>query len=296
MKKENVLLLSLDERWQTYRLQFKTCRKEFSNEALHDLRVATRRLLAVLDIARTLAPRPHIQKIRRILKGQLDSLDDLRDVQVMLADSAKLLENQTAASALLLLLTEKEKRLLRTARKEIKNFKAGDLKKRMERVRAVVEKSVRAAGYEERLLGAVDQAFGRANQLYGQMDAAQPATIHKLRIAFKKFRYMTEIVHPLLPEYPKTLLEYMREYQNRMGDIQDVTILINTIHDLTEAGADLGDIISAQRALEQHRQERIAACMENKEELFTFWRARPDLPFPWEKANEPIHYPSRYCC
>ncbi|HEX2698114.1 MAG TPA: hypothetical protein VHM28_10430, partial [Anaerolineales bacterium] len=43
-----LLLTSLDERWKTYRAQVKTCRKEFSEEAVHDLRVAARRLLAVL--------------------------------------------------------------------------------------------------------------------------------------------------------------------------------------------------------------------------------------------------------
>ena len=64
-----LLITALDGRWENYRVQVKTCRREFSEEAVHDLRVATRRLLAVLDIARALDPNPRLQKTRRFLKG-----------------------------------------------------------------------------------------------------------------------------------------------------------------------------------------------------------------------------------
>ena len=53
---------------------------------MHDVRVAVRRLLAIFDLLRAVSHHPRIQKIRRELKGQLDDLDELRDVQVQLAD------------------------------------------------------------------------------------------------------------------------------------------------------------------------------------------------------------------
>src|SRR5262245_44734250 len=82
----NVLSDSLAERWDKYRAQLKTCKDELSEEAVHDLRVATRRLLAVMDLLRILDPHPRVKKVRRVLKDQLDSLDELRDTQVMLVD------------------------------------------------------------------------------------------------------------------------------------------------------------------------------------------------------------------
>ena len=40
------LLAALDQRWKNYRAELKRCRAEFSNEAVHDLRAAARRMLA----------------------------------------------------------------------------------------------------------------------------------------------------------------------------------------------------------------------------------------------------------
>ena len=44
-----LLVQAVDERWQTYRRELKRCQKHYSEEAVHDLRVATRRLISVLE-------------------------------------------------------------------------------------------------------------------------------------------------------------------------------------------------------------------------------------------------------
>ena len=43
MNAKTILLESLDERWRKFRLELKVCREEFSEESVHDLRVAARR-------------------------------------------------------------------------------------------------------------------------------------------------------------------------------------------------------------------------------------------------------------
>ena len=55
---ESHLLSAYDLRWKNYRSQYKTCRIEFSEEAVHDLRVTARRLLAVASGRRPRARRP----------------------------------------------------------------------------------------------------------------------------------------------------------------------------------------------------------------------------------------------
>jgi CHAD domain-containing protein len=79
-----LFLLTFQDRWEKFGLQLETCRGEFSEAAVHDLRVAARRLMACLGMARALDPHPRLQKTRRLLKTQIDELDDLRDCQVML--------------------------------------------------------------------------------------------------------------------------------------------------------------------------------------------------------------------
>ena len=143
------------------------------------------------------------------------------------------------------------------------------------------------------LLGVVDQAFLYARQAYGQIDTSQPATIHSLRIAFKKFRYMVEIIHPILPDYPQTHLERMHDYQSRMGNIQDVEIFLSMLTDFVESGASSFEPEPVRQFYEQRRAELINAFMKEKGELNLLWRNTPDQHFPWEKRNDPLRNPPR---
>ena len=96
MNAQTLLLDSLNTRWDKYKAELKTCRQEFSEEAVHDFRIAARRLLASLDLLRAVMQDPRIQKMRRVLKDQLDDLDDLRDTQVLLADISETIHESTA--------------------------------------------------------------------------------------------------------------------------------------------------------------------------------------------------------
>ena len=130
MNAQTLLLDSLNTRWDKYQADLKTCRREFSEEAVHDFRVATRRLLSLLDLLRAVMPDPRIQKMRRVLKDQLDNLDDLRDVQVLLADISETIHEIPALQPFQGYLQHKEKKLLRAAHKEIKSLKIESLSKR----------------------------------------------------------------------------------------------------------------------------------------------------------------------
>ena len=115
MNAGTVLLDAVDTRWKKYRSELKTCQAEFSSEAVHDVRVAVRRLLAIFDLLRSVSHHPRIQKIRRELKGQLDDLDELRDVQVQLADISEFVHDLPELNILREYLQKKEKKLLHAA-------------------------------------------------------------------------------------------------------------------------------------------------------------------------------------
>ena len=74
-KADNVLVASLEERWKEYRLRSKTCRREFSEEAVHDLRVVAFRLFGVLDRVWALDTPPCLLKGRGFLLGPLEYLN-----------------------------------------------------------------------------------------------------------------------------------------------------------------------------------------------------------------------------
>jgi len=282
MDAKTVLLEALETRWKKFRAEVKTCRGEFSEEAVHDLRVATRRLLAVFDLLRSIIPHKRIQKIRRILKDQLDELDDLRDVQVLLADASEFAHELPALKAVQTHWLEEEKRLLRRARKVIKGYDHKDLARRIQKIRDMTL-ALPEEPLAEQMLAAVDEAYARVVQSHTTVDAENIPGIHKLRIAFKKFRYSVEIIHPLLSDFPPANFERMHDYQSYMGDIQDMEVARQKLTDLNHAS--LPDLEPVTVHYASRLRTAVLNFLEDKGEALVFWRSSPNQSFPWENHS-----------
>lgn len=295
MGAKTLLLKALDTRWKKYRSELKRCRAEFSEEAVHDVRVAARRLLAFFDLLRSVLHHAQIQKIRRALKNQLDELDDLRDTQVLLADISEYIHEAPDLEVFRAHLEKKERKYMRAARKMVASHKAGDLPGRVDKTRMMLAELPEEA-LAEGLLEAADEAYARVTSLYHVIDAEKVATIHKLRIAFKRFRYTVEIIHPILENFPFDNFERMHTYQTMMGDIQDMEVALEGLADLMDAlqkpdpesPRSLWELDKAKAlSIHEHYASRfrnvLRAYLEDKGEVLTFWRPAPESPFPWEK-------------
>ena len=282
MNMQPLLLASLNARWERYNLELKNCRDEFSEEAVHDFRVAARRLLASLDLLRTMIRGAKIKRMRRILKDQLDNLDELRDAQVMLAEISENIHDLPSLRPFEEYLLRREKKLMRAARKEIKSLKIGELTKRMRKLAEAVGES-QPDGLDP--LPAVDEAYARVIQRYGKVDPAQPVTIHRLRIAFKKFRYMVESIHPILEGFPEDRLKRMHDYQTSMGEIQDMEAALQELAEFEKTAPEGYDPEPVRAYYQEGHSLAISRYLEDRGEITTFWRAAPDQPFP--KENQP---------
>lgn len=284
MDAQTLLLDSLNTRWDKYRTELKTCRKEFSEEAVHDLRVAARRLLSCLDLLRAVMQDPKIQKMRRILKDELDELDDLRDTQVLLADISEMIRETPFLQPFQEYLQHQEKLLLRAARKEIKSLKVEGLSKRIKKLSQTISE-LKQTDLDENLFSAVDEAYIIVNQRYALVDPGQPDTIHRLRIAFKKFRYMIEAIYPILQNFPRDHLKRMHEYQASMGDIQDMEV---ALQELADFGEQMPASYNPEPAISYYKERHTIALsryIEDKGEIITFWRSAPGQSFPQEKET-----------
>ena len=275
------LLAALDERWKNYRAELKRCRAEFSNEAVHDLRVASRRMLAFIRLMNSISPGPRLQKIRRYFKEQLDEFDHLRDTQVILAEISETLQGLPQLQEFQDHLQSLEKRLLKTLRKKLRVIDLFDVSKRIRRLR----ESLKTDSSDDLVLKtfqAVDDAFLITKRRRDWVNPAQATSIHRVRIAFKTFRYTVEITHPLLEDFPMENLKCMHDYQSLMGEIQDVEVILQA---LTDAPANFSSLDPApvRRYYEGCHAKAISAYLENMNQLDTFWRSAPDQPFPWEK-------------
>lgn len=274
-----VLLAALDFRWKKFRAEWKTCRKEFSEEAVHDLRVATRRLLAVFDLLNAVLHHKRIKKIRSTLKSRLDDLDELRDTQVLLADVSENIHDLPVLQSFQAALLKNEKKLLRHARKAIQARGMDGLVKRIEKTREMLadltEESLRDA-----MLSAADARFARVLQAYSAMDAEDTPSIHRLRVAFKKFRYTVEIIRPQLENFPEANFQHMHAYQSMLGDIQDLDVALQSVADVLDASDPTVQPVSDHYA--SRLRTAVFNFVEDKGEIFTFWRNAPNQSFPWE--------------
>jgi CHAD domain-containing protein len=290
---DSILLSAFDERWKNFRSQHKTCRMEFSEEAVHDLRVAARRMLAVLGIARSLIPQPRVQKARRDIKDLIEDLDELRDVQVMLVEISENIETFPELKSFQKALNKREAKLMRTAYKRIKQKGLAELSKRIKKIRELLEKEQRQGEqqFHAHLLELVENAYSSAEQAYGQVNAEQIPTIHNLRLAFKRFRYLAEIVYPLKHGYPVENLERMHDYQGMMGDIQDAEIFLVTFSEYVEEHALKINRDNVTASYSDKLKSLVNQFMENKGEISVFWGK--DKPQKEESKNEPVHHTSR---
>lgn len=281
----SLLIETLENRWKIYRSELKRCQKEASEEAIHDLRVATRRLLALVDMLRAISPHPRLQKLRHTFKNQLDSLDDLRDTQVMLAEVSNTIEDVPELMLFQKYLAKRETRLLKSTAKNIRSFKITNVRKRLDSTRKALFKMGNEDQQQETVLQIVDDAYETILQRFRRIAPTQPATIHRVRVAFKKFRYMVEIIYPLIPSFPETNFKNMHDYQDMMGAIQDMEVLLSTFDDFADNDASY-DPKPVRRYYQHRYTEVVNTYLEDMHQINTFWRPESGSPFFWEAGKD----------
>ena len=220
---------SLHTQGRRYRKRLQQCQEKFSEEAVHETRVAARRLLATIELLGAFLPHRKLEKARDVLKQHLDTFDPLRDTQVQLVYVGRMTRAFPAARAFRDWLHKRENRFTRDARQAIKGFKTKRFARRLAAFEAEIcqrRKDTSRGRADAAVLRVVTRACARVARLSRGVAAADTATIHRARIAFKRYRYMTEALAPLLPAITEQHRQALRGYQSMMGDIQDLEVML----------------------------------------------------------------------
>jgi len=269
------LLAALKAQGKRYRKRLKRCQEEFSEEAVHELRVEIRRLLSSVELLEGFASKHRLKKAAQLFKAQLDLLDKLRDIQVQLAGLGGLAPRGAAARAFRQHLLRQEHDRIQTTRREVKKVKPGRVGRLIERFREEI-RARRGRGLESRdlafLLRRITRAFARVARLRNRVDLADTATIHQTRIAFKRFRYMVEALAPLLPAITSRQLKALHDYQTMMGNIQDTEVLRASLDEFLRAEEIESRSGGAFReAAEARRGRLLKTYAAGADQLDTFW-------------------------
>jgi CHAD domain-containing protein len=284
MDAKNLLIDSLDKQRTAYRENLKLCRAEFSRKAVHDLRTSIRRLLATLDVIAFITSASRIEKLSNRLKEQLDDFSALRDTQVMLDRVSEDIGTFPELEPFQNYLEKREKRKQRSDERHIQNIKPGGVEKQLLKIQGAVE-DFSAEELQDKLPQAVDEAYLTVIQRYGEIDPAQLVSIHHLRVAFKKFRYMVETIYPCLPDFLEAQLQHMHDYQTQMGNIHDLQVFLETLAEFAE-DSDSYDPRPVRRFYEKALAEALSAYLKNKDEVLNFWRSTPLIAFPWQREQK----------
>jgi CHAD domain-containing protein len=270
------LAASLEERWDFYFTQFKRCRTESTEERVHQLRVATRRLIAKLFLLSAVVPGPAAGKAQQILKQRLDALDELRDVHVM----RLFFDGQTSAFPELILvrdaLARLERRLIKPAGRKIAHLKSRKLKKWIDSMIADLTSNFKSASMQRALQAAVlraaNSAFKEVIQRRQAINPLRPRTIHRTRIAFKKFRYMVESLPPTITGFSRAQFRNLAWYQRKMGNIQDLEVIFASINEyLEQHGHNRPFLDSFCSYLRRRRTRALRTFLKSADDLLLFW-------------------------
>jgi CHAD domain-containing protein len=223
---------------------------EPDEDAVHDMRVAARRLRAALEALADDALSPLEDEV----KALQDALGAVRDLQVLRGWIREHGQDGGGADALV---REVASRVPDEARRLSRALRAwsGAVAPTIQELSAI------HAGGPGRLGGPhVARAVRRrldamATRIAPVLDEPAPRAAHRLRIAAKKVRYLAEVAKPGRPAAAKALLATLEPLQERLGDLHDADVRAERLEALARtASTEAQD--AARALLEEVRHER----------------------------------------
>jgi CHAD domain-containing protein len=258
------------------RRALRRCRNQLSERAVHDLRVEIRRLLALLNLLRLFIREKHLEDARRILKKLLKRFAVLRDIQVQLLDLDRQLEDFPEAADFRKSLDKRERQLTKRLARRLRSIRPKALKQALAGFRREINRQLESPDAQaadwDKLRKALAAAFETVESLRRRIDPQRLDTIHRTRVAFKKFRYMVELLKPLLLTVTDGQLADMRAYQTLMGDIQDARIRLATLDEFCAQQPMQQRHLRKLRSEIQRRQTAlIRRYLRVSDQLLDFW-------------------------
>jgi CHAD domain-containing protein len=223
-------------------------------EAIHDLRVAIRRLRTLLKLARPVFGRHHADAVRAAFTVVHRATGALRDEEVLDETLDAIATDSPAFVGWKMRRRARERSLRRGV---LARLRAGDLSRARELLKSLVtlpidpERDRSAAKLARR---SVERARRNVEALR-DVPTSDAVGLHELRIAYKELRYATELLAPALPTDLAAMAEPAARFQKRLGEIHDADMALAT---LNRARGLQGPIQAEVRAqLEALREKRV---------------------------------------
>jgi CHAD domain-containing protein/adenylate cyclase class IV len=242
-------------------------------EDLHQLRVATRRLRALLRAARPMLVRDWSEPLRAELKWLGDVLGPARDLDVLieyLREEAEALspdERRALGRAVAVLESEREEAgaALREALESERYLELLHAVERAARAPHVVSRDVSLrdlAAREFRRLKRATKSLPRN---------PTDAELHRVRIKGKRARYAAELAEDAAGKAAARFITKAKRFQDVIGEHQDAVVAEERLRDLRRSARGASTAFALGRLVERQGRRRE--------------RSRSELPTAWEKLE-----------
>lgn len=203
-------------------------------EAVHDLRVAIRRLRTLLKMARAVFGRWHTDVVRRAFGEVMRATGELRDEEVL----EETLAGAAAVPEYGAWLRRRRSREARLRRDVVRRIERGDLDRARLLLKALLvfpvepDRDVDLARFARRT---VERARRKVED-QRDVEVTDVVGMHDLRIAYKELRYSIELLSEALPIDARSQLEPAAVFQKRLGELHDVDVATEVVRNAKGLG------------------------------------------------------------
>ncbi len=222
------ILATLNAIWKGYRRQLARCQRRLTEDALHDLRVQTRRLLACLEVLSPIAGGlTESARARKTLRKRLTALGPLRDAQVHLRDFDGVREAKPEISPLHHDLSRRARRLGRDAETKLERTGTRKLGRRIARFSRRLTSGLAEASSLKVLrvafLATTEKALEELSRV-GRANFRNHRAVHAVRVSLKQVRYGGECLPAAMRSITPAELKRVRKCVAWMGRIHDLDV------------------------------------------------------------------------
>jgi len=239
---------------KAYEKNLNKIKESFDDEAIHDFRVAIRRLLSFIRFIENFCSIENNINLRKLLKSNIKQFNKLRDTQVQIQYLINFIKKFPETIEFLVFLKKKEKKQIQKLKKIINspNFDhSGEIfyyriqLKPLECFKKIDLKSINAV---------LNDAFREVETCISNIVENDFSTFHKTRLAFKRFRYTVETIENIL-SIPKAKLKELQNVQTVLGEIQDFTVTIALLEKFSKE--EVSKYSNFVEFIKQKREEKV---------------------------------------
>lgn len=245
---------ALFDQWRELLRQRQLVLGHGEQEAIHDLRVASRRLRTVLELLPPWIGSKRMRRLRRPIRGLTRELGRLRNLDE--AHSYLVGLQDDGLTPLIASLESQRRREHKRVRRLLKELPQKRLKRLFERAGQQLASTEGAPPFtvvsrlEERNLG----LYRPIHHLLHLPELAEQAEQrHTLRIAIKKWRYFNELLMLLREARQGRLVPLLKQYQSLLGELNDREVFLSLVNDAERLAPPVRDRVLLTIEA-QHRQ------------------------------------------